>query len=365
LDIPGGGDYRGLFKEADVTAQVEARAAQVPGWIEAAAATLRSPEPPTVPTGKHCEDPYPCPFHKGCSAAEPKLERPISWLPGQLRKPAKALRDAGALQMDEVPDEFLSEAQLRVKTQTLAGEAYFDQAGAASALSECEYPLYFLDFETVNPAIPLWAGTRPYAQVPFQFSVHTVRQDGSMAHQDFLRADGEDPSSAFAEALVDTVGPSGAVVVYNAGFEGGRLKELASRFPQLADRLLAIAGRLFDLQPVAKAHYYHPLQQGSWSIKKVLPCLVPELQYDALGGVQDGGMAIDACMELLSPACTFERRADLEGQLRRYCRLDTLAMVGIWARFVGADRLLEAVLAAGRVGAEVERTSRGPKAAAT
>jgi hypothetical protein len=169
--------------------------------------------------------------------------------------------------------------------------------------------------------------------------------NGQLEHTEFLIATGEDPSRPFAEALLAAVRPRGAVVVYNAAFERTRIRELANRFNDLGAALDALAERLFDLEPVAKAHYYHPDQRGSWSIKKLLPCLVPQLRHDALVGVSDGTMAIEACLEMMHPDCPPDRRVELDGQLRRYCRLDTLAMVGVWARFSGSDALLEHVLA--------------------
>jgi CRISPR/Cas system-associated exonuclease Cas4 (RecB family) len=345
---PGGGDYHGLFKEVELTAEVGALALEVDTWVAQAKATLEAPQPPERTTGRHCEEPNPCPFQDACAAAQPQLARPITWLPGQLRKEAKALRDAGVSEMDGLPDHVLNDIQRRVKQQTLAGAPYFDQAGAASDLAGCSYPLAFLDFETLTLAVPIWAGTWPYAQVPFQFSLHILQEDGSLTHTDFLAATGEDPSRGFAEALIVAAGQEGSVVVYNAGFERTRLRELAARFPGIAPELDAIAGRIFDLQPVAKQRYYHPDQRGSWSIKKILPCLAPELRYDDLDGVQDGGMAIEAYAEMIHPECSAERKAALDAQLRRYCQLDTLAMVALWARFTASDPLLRVVLSGTR-----------------
>lgn len=272
--------------------------------------------------------------------------RPIGWLPGALKSAARGLRDKGAREMDELPDEALSDLQLRVKNQTILGEAFFDAAGAAQELAGCAYPLYFLDFETANPAVPIWAGTQPYAQIPFQFSCHTLEADGTLGHCEFLLASGEDPCRPFAEALLCDLGTSGTVVVYNAAFERGRVNYLARRYPDLAEPLAAIVARMFDLQPVAKRRYYHPGQKGSWSIKQVLPCLAPELSYDDLGGVQNGEMAIEAYLEAISDGADIARKEELVAGLRRYCRLDTLAMAAIWARFVESETLMRTVLAA-------------------
>ncbi len=123
--------------------------------------------------------------------------------------------------------------------------------------------------------------------------------------------------------------------MYNAGFETARIKELAQRFPGLSTSLEAIVARVVDLLPIARERYYHPSQQGSWSIKKVLPALVPELRYDQLDGVQDGGMAMDAFLEAIHPQIQPARKAQIEQQLLAYCRLDTYAMVRLWRVFAG------------------------------
>ena len=183
--------------------------------------------------------------------------------------------------------------------------------------------------------MPLWKGTRPYQQLPFQFSVHRLGRTGRATHQAFLDLSGGNPSLAFAQSLVAACGERGPVFVYNAAFETTRIRELAERHPRLATALRAINDRVVDLLPIARQHYYHPSQQGSWSIKAVLPALCPELHYDALDGVQDGGAAQQAYLEAITPATSAPRKAELERQLLAYCSLDTWAMVRLWSAFTG------------------------------
>ena len=156
-----------------------------------------------------------------------------------------------------------------------------------------------------------------------------------LRHQEFLDLSGDDPSRRFSEALVDACREQGPVFVYSAKFEKGRIKELAERFPDLSIRLLAISNRMVDLLNIATERYYHPTQQGSWSIKKVLPAIAADLDYGQLEGVQNGEMAMTAFKEATNSACLPERKAEIEVQLRRYCGLDTLAMVKIWEFFRG------------------------------
>ncbi len=188
--------------------------------------------------------------------------------------------------------------------------------------------------------MPLWPGTRPYQQLPFQFSVHRLGASGGSAdHHEFLDLSGHNPSLPLALALVEACGRQGPVFAYNVGFERGCIRALAERHPALAPALLALAHRLVDLLPVARDHYYHPSQQGSWSIKAVLPALCPDLGYDALDGVQDGGGAQQAFLEAIAPVTCAARRELLRRQLLAYCRLDTWAMVRLWAAFTGTQRV--------------------------
>ena len=188
-------------------------------------------------------------------------------------------------------------------------------------------------------AVPIWKGTRPYQQIPFQFSIHTLGEKGNLDANSFLDLSGNDPSRAFAESLITACVTKGSIFVYNAGFEGARIKELAERFPELAGALLEIKNRLVDLHPITKANYYHPNQHGSWSIKAVLPAVAPDLSYDMLEGVQNGGMAMDAYLEAIHPETSPERKAEIQKQLLAYCGLDTFAMVRLWQFLAGRSDL--------------------------
>ncbi|RAV74412.1 DUF2779 domain-containing protein, partial [Aerococcus loyolae] len=167
------------------------------------------------------------------------------------------------------------------------------------------------------------------------FSVHRLSRALKLEQQSFIDLSGNDPSKGFTEALIGACGDSGPVFVYNAGFETARIRELAERFPRLKRSLLAINERVVDLLPIAREHYYHPSQEGSWSIKVVLPAVAPDLSYEELDGVRDGGMAVDAFLEAISPGTTAERRNLIETQLLAYCGLDTFAMVRMWQFFTG------------------------------
>ena len=234
-----------------------------------------------------------------------------------------------------MPDRLLNKTQLKVKECTISNTVFFDADGAASDLAAHGFPAYFLDFETIQFAIPIWKGTRPYQQIPFQFSLHTFTASGELTHEAFLDLSGKNPAEDFAKALVAKCGETGPVFVYNNAFEKTRIAELAKWCPDLAQPLLAINARIVDLLPVTQKRYYHPLQQGSWSIKAVLPTAVPELSYGSLDGVQDGTAAMSAFLEGIDENTTAERKSEITRQLLAYCHLDTLAMVRLWRFFTG------------------------------
>jgi len=330
---PGAGDYSGLLVETDVTAEAASRAADVKTWIAEAQATADKGREPSVRTGAHCSDPFDCGFTDYCTAQEPQAVHPVTWLPKVQTKALRAhLADPAITELAQVPDTLLNPSQQRVKMVSLSGVTHFDRMGASLALKPHKLPAYFLDFESINPAVPLWAGTRPYQQIVFQFSCHRQSRNGTLEHREFLHEGSDDPSDALAAALLaacDASTSSAPIFVYYASFERTRIEELAVRLPRRRKSLLSLAARLVDLLPIVRDNYYHPSQQGKWSIKRVLPALVPDLAYDQLDEVQNGGGAQDAYMEIIAPETTRERKAQRTRQLRDYCALDTLAMVRI------------------------------------
>jgi Domain of unknown function(DUF2779) len=283
---PGDDNYNGLLSENDLTNEAFERGDEVRVWIGEAHAVVQQPSEPEVRTGAHCSDPYECSFRTYCQSQEPLAEYPVEWLPRLQTKAVKKFIETKAIKdLRDVPDEYLNDIQRRVKAQTLLGKPFFDHAGAAAELAQYNLPAYFLDFETIQFAVPIWKGTRPYQQIPFQFSRHGLSPTGKLDHSEFLDLSGNDPSALFAEALIAACDQVGPVFVYNAAFEATRITELTDRFPRIRRPLLAITERIVDLLPVARRYYYHPSQQGSWSIKSVLPAIASDLSYDKLDGV--------------------------------------------------------------------------------
>jgi hypothetical protein len=209
-------------------------------------------------------------------------------------------------------------------------------AGAAAELAAIGYPRYYLDFETVAPAVPRWAGTRPYEALPFQWSCHHESRPGVIGHADFLDLSGQPPMARVAASLIRVVGRAGPVLTYT-GYEREVISRLARHLPELAPALAAIIRRLVDLRPVVQRHYYHPSMRGSWSLKAVLPAIAADLRYGELEGIQGGMEASEGYLEAIDPATPVPRKAELERQLRRYCRFDTEAMVHLAHFLQGRD----------------------------
>jgi hypothetical protein len=196
-------------------------------------------------------------------------------------------------------------------------------------ISDLKYPLYFMDFETFQPAVPLFDNSKPYQQIPFQYSIH-IKQNKESAenHCEFLAEPGIDPRKKFIENLLKDIKGNGDVIVYNKTFEITRLNEIARDFPEYADKIEDLILRIKDLMiPFQKKYYYAPEMKGSYSIKAVLPALVPELSYDTLE-INEGGLASIA-YESLQTETDLMEIAEIKEQLLEYCKLDTLGMVKI------------------------------------
>lgn len=343
---PGEGNYQGFLHEVDLTEEAFDRATEVQQWIADAQAIVREPSPPTVVVGRQCHEPFDCGFLQHCSKDLQQAEYPVQWLPDVRRKALRELIEANpSLSLAEVEDDMLNDNQQRVKQCTLTRQTYWNPLAARAALEAIgadALPAWFLDFETIAFVVPCWAGTRPYQQIPFQFSCHELTAAGRVVHHEFLDLSGDNPAPALARKLVESCGTTGPIFAYNASFEKTRIQEMANQFPDLQEALVALCPRIVDLLPIAKATYYHPSQQGSWSIKKVLPAVFPSdphLNYANLTGVQDGGGAVQAYIEAIAPETSDARRQEIDAQLRKYCGLDTWAMVRLWQVFSGREAM--------------------------
>ena len=210
------------------------------------------------------------------------------------------------------------------------GRPYMDRAAIARWLNQLTYPLYYLDFETTQPVVPLWKYSRPYQQIPFQFSLHVQRDpNGEFEHYEYLSTGKEDPRKGCVDSLLQYIGKEGTIIAHNAAFEKGRLKEMAADLSlpkEKKDALHQMIMRFMDTLDIFRRDYLHPKMRGSASIKKVLPALVPEMSYEGMG-VADGVAAMEAFDILYAQSLPSAQLERLRNDLLRYCEQDTWAMV--------------------------------------
>ena len=325
----GDENYDGLLIENDLTDEARKLEPAVLDLVAKARDAVIGPMP-AIQVGVHCTKPYDCQFQSHCWPSD--TEYPIAGLGGSRAKLGNFVA-LGAHDIRDVAAHDLTAAtQQWIHRVTVSGEPEVIP-GAKRILETLPYPRYYLDFETIGPAVPIWAGTRPYAAVPIQWSCHIEEEGGEIRHEEFLDLSGEPPMRALAEKMIECLGESGPVLMYTS-YEKGVINGLIAMFPDLEDKLTKIVNRLYDLHPIVKTHYYHPKMLGSWSIKAVLPAMVPEMSYAGLEGINEGTGASDGFLEAINPETDRVRKLELEEQLLRYCKFDTEAMVEI-VRFLG------------------------------
>lgn len=320
-----------LFVREDVTRDVKALLPSVPRDIRRLQKALAGPCPPVDP-GDRCGDPYECPFVERCWPKLPKHH--VSKL-YRIGRKAEDLVAMGCELIRDVPrDVALSPPAARqvraVRTHKLVVEPTL-----AAALMAIRPPIAFLDFETINPAIPVWAGCGPYQHVPVQLSCHVLGARGGVNHHEFLAEAGSDPRPSVADAVIDACSDARTVVAWNAKFEASRLDELAQAVPKRRAALLRIRERVVDLLPIVRDNVYHPEFGGSFSLKAVAPALVNGLRYDNLEVADgDAASAVLETLLLLPETLTEAERRHARKQLVEYCGQDTFALVRVHHRLV-------------------------------
>jgi predicted RecB family nuclease len=320
-------DASHFFRIRNLTRQVEKLQAELTVQLRSEFRVLAMPETPNIPAGRHCSNPFTCEFFDHCNPPIP--EDHILRLPRIHASTVAKLVALGVQSIHDIPENYpLTERLRRACTSVQMGTPSFAPE-LKERLERLKYPLYFADFETVNPALPRFVGMRPYDQIPFQWSVHVQRQPGEAPeHLEFLATDTSDSRPAFISALCNALGDCGSIVVYHQQFESQRLSDLASWLPEFAGRIEKIQRRLWDLLPIIRDHVYHPAFGGSYSLKSVLPALVPEMTYEGME-VADGQDAGIAWESMVRGGLDRDEHDRIRKALLDYCGQDTLGMVRI------------------------------------
>ena len=335
-------DISKLFTVSDVAEAVAVEEKNITANLSIAERLLNCPDEPDIDLSTNCKNPYLCGFWKYCSKHVPE-QSVFNLYRMRFNKKIEYYRKGLITYEDLILNpKITNDKQLRQMEFALQDKGtYVEKDNIRDFLGMLFYPLYFLDFETMQPVIPKYVGTKPYAQIPFQYSLHYIESEGGeLKHKEFLAESGTDPRRALAERICEDIPMNACVTAYNKKFECGRLKALAADFPDLAEHLLNIRDHIVDLLvPFQSGWYYNRAMGGSFSIKSVLPAIFPDdpsLDYHNLDGVHNGGEAMTIFPKIkdMPP----EEQAKARHDLLKYCELDTYAMVKVWEELVRVSK---------------------------
>lgn len=326
-------DLQSLFTLQNCTSQILAMQKNVREHVKEIQTFMQDNEThePTTPIGIHCEKPYTCAYRAYCRR---NLSKPNVFDLNFGQRKQYELYNMGLIRYEDIAEKahLTSRQKMLLDAELFSLPPYINRDKITACIRRFTYPLYFLDFETCQYAVPRFNGTRPYMQVPFQYSLHIQQsQNAPLEHREFLAKEGTDPRRALAEQLCRDIPQNVCTLAYNMKFEKSVIRNLAYSFPDLAEHLMNIHDHILDLmEPFQSRYYYDTAFHGSFSIKAVLPVMCPgdpELDYHHLNGVHNGTEAMNAFKDL-------EKRppqeiAQIRKNLLAYCRLDTLAMVKI------------------------------------
>jgi len=322
-----------LFSLADCTDKILEMKDDIPGNIDNITSIASVKNEPDIQIGSRCSKPYECAYKDWCFKDLPENNVfDIGW---NIRstKVDKMFND-GIISFEDTINNLSTlklndKHELQVKTEVHNLSPTINKEEIRNFLNTLKYPLYHLDFETFQQAIPEWDGLSPYAQIPFQYSIHIQDQSGAVIeHKEYLAKEGIDPRREIAQRLCNDIPKDACVLAYNVGFERSRILKLADQFMDLREHLTAIANNLKDLaDPFRNMHYYHRDMDGSYSIKKVLPAVLGYDPYANLKTVKGGGdaMTLFPILHTKPP----EEIKKIRKALLAYCKLDTQAMVWV------------------------------------
>lgn len=283
---------------------------------------------PDIDIGPHCEEPYSCQFFDYCTK-----DRPVDWiqnLPGFGPQKIVEFESQGVIGIGDIgSSEKLNQLQRRAVESTVSSKSWISDR-LQETVSTVSRPIRFIDFETVSPTVPLYKGTSPREVIPFQWSCHTLGSDGTLGHSDYLASGESDPRREFIDSLLRAVGTEGPVLVYS-GYEQTTLRRLTVLFPDLEPQIDDLISRFGDLLSLVKENYYHPGFKGSFSIKRVLPVMVPGYDYSDLA-IGEDETASATFIGIVEGRVGEDELDDVLHDLLEYCKRDTEAMVRIWQR---------------------------------
>ncbi|WP_332445697.1 DUF2779 domain-containing protein [Dehalococcoides mccartyi] len=316
-----------LFVTEDVTDRLSEYTSGLEERIANMLEVISSGNCPEVNIGQHCNAPYSCLLQEECWALLPEHHVMTLYYGKKL---GEELLEQGILNIGDIPEEVALNGKQKIQKEcVVCGQPHVNAKEIQTFLSGLEYPLHFMDFETFATAIPIYDGTSPHQNIPFQFSMHLLSKPGAEPeHYSYLAEGRDDPRPGFLAELKKTIGPEGSILVYYEAFEKGRLRELARAFPGCGEWIDGILERIVDLiAPFKNFNYYHPKQLGSASLKQVLPALT-DLSYNDME-IAEGTMASLRFMESAFGNISEEERQKIRVDLLTYCGQDTGGMIEI------------------------------------
>lgn len=316
-----------LFIVDDITEPVGFKSLDIRDKISGMMEIINLPDCPEAIIGACCSDPYDCPLMDTCWAELPEHNVFTLYYGG---KKSCELYDRGIVEIADIPKTYKLNDKQQIQLSCVANDnVHIDKEGIKEFLGGLEYPLYLLDFETFSTVIPVYDGTRPYQNIPFQFSLHIQENPGGkLQHHEYLAEGKDDPRPGLLAALHNKIGDAGSIVAYNKSFEENVLKDLASAFPEYSEWINGILPGFVDLLvPFRSFNYYNPLQHGSASIKKVLPAITGS-GYEGMA-IAKGDDASLAFLDMAYGNLTDEEKLQIRNNLLEYCGLDTEAMARI------------------------------------
>ena len=322
-------EIKKLFTVSELKDELKKFEKELPDRLAEQWDALSKSKAPEIEPGGHCTAPYVCDFYSVCNREE---QHPADWV-GNLPKinsgKVEELLSQGIESVHDIPDDFaLTDTQNRAKI-SLQKNKVITEPGIKEELKQLPYPLIFMDFETINPALPRYKGMHPYDMMTFQWSVHVKKDRSSKPeHYEFLHDEDSDPREGFIISLLEVLEKykNAYIVVYNQSFESSRLSELAGWYPTLSKRIERVRDCLWDLLPVIRNNVYHPDFYGSFSLKGVLPALISNMSYEGME-VSDGTEAGIAYGNLIRGGLPPKERKKLKSEMLKYCGQDTLATV--------------------------------------
>lgn len=328
-----------LFNMEDITGRVIEKQDEIKRNIEFINGYMKDYDgkrEPVKKLGKYCFDPYLCSFWDYCTRDLPTPN--VFDISGMYKSKKFEKYYDGKISFKDLEHENLNPKYMeQIDFEINNREEKIDKDAVKQVLDSLEYPLYFIDYETCQYAIPEYEGTKPYQQIPFQYSLHVIKEPGAaIEHKEYLaEVDDDNLIRNFAESMIKDMPEDGSVIVYNKAFEATRNNEIGKLFPDLEDEMKRFNDNMVDLMvPFKNRDYYRKEMKGSYSIKYVLPALYPddpELDYSNLPVVHNGFEAAHAFLSLRDK--TPEEQSEIRDGLLKYCELDTYAMVKIWMKF--------------------------------